>query len=156
MGPELAIAALAVGTATQVAGGLMKGKEEERAAGFERWQYGIQQKQLEAAASRDEAQRRRELRSSVDTILAIRAGRGVGQGTPTENAILDDITQRAHEDILAQRTSLLTRSAVSGQAAAMAERRGRMAVTASYINAIGDIAGMGYKVGTLKTRTGVG
>lgn len=145
MGPELILASMVVGTATQAAGSIMAGKEKADAAAFESQQYAIQRQQYETAAARDEAKRREELRSSIDTIMAIQAGRGVGGGSPTTNAILSDITESARSDILTSKTNLLTKADQSRMASDMAARRGRMALIAGDLGAVSAISSGVFK-----------
>lgn len=146
--------AFAVGTATQAVGGVMAARERSAAAGFEQQQYKIQEQQYLTAAARDEATRRANLNSSIDTIMAIRSGRGVGESSPTANAILQDITQRSESDIAAQKTNLLTKADEARMAGDFAERRKRMALLQGDIGAVGTLANAG--VGWYKLKRGYG
>lgn len=144
---ELALPALIISTATAATGQVMAGQERANAAAFEGQQYRIQQQQYETAAARDEATRREDMRSSIDTIAAIRAGRGVGQGSPTETAILDDITRRGESDIQTNRANLLTRADQSRMASDMSSRRARMALIAGDLGAVSTISSAAFRYG---------
>lgn len=142
---QLALPALIIGGITQATGSIMSGIEKSSAAAFEQQQYKIQQQQYQTAAAQDEAKRRQELTSAIDTITSIRAGRGVGQSSPTGVAILDDITRKGERDIDIAQSSYLTKADQARMAADMAERRSRMALVAGDLGAIGNIAGLGFK-----------
>jgi hypothetical protein len=145
MGPEIALAGLALGTATQAYGAHMAGQEQSRAAAFEKQQYDIQAQQYRTAAARDEATRREELRSSIDTALAYRAGRGVGTFSPTANTIFDSLTEKSRSAMFTAKSSLLTKSDQASMAADMADRRARMAAIGGDLSALSTVSTSLYK-----------
>lgn len=145
-GAEMALAGLIVGTATKAAGGIMSGREQSRAAAFERQQYDIQSQQYQTAAARDEARRREELRASIDTIMAVRASRGVGQSSPTANAIFDDMEEHSRSDMFTAKSSFLTKGDQARMASDMAARRQRMALIAGDLGAVSAIGSAVFDV----------
>jgi hypothetical protein len=148
-----------IGTAAQAGSTLMAAKEKSNAAKFESQQYQMREQQLYAqkqqfltAGARDEATRRGELNSQIGTIMAMRAGRGVGQNSPTGTVILDDLTRRAESDIGTNQANYRTSADRSrmdaeqaGLSSAFAQRRARSAMTQGYVQAIGQIANAGMK-----------
>jgi hypothetical protein len=116
------------GSALSAAGSLMAGQEKSNAA-------EIQSQQQKTAAAQAEAQRRDELTSSLETISAIRAGRGVGSQSPTGLAIFDEITANAERDIGIEKSNYLTRADMSRQAAEMSGRKAKTALLAGYLGA---------------------
>lgn len=146
----LAILSTVVGTATQVVGQGMAAREQGRAAAFEGQQHRIQEQQLRTAALQDEANRREELNSSIGTVLAFRAGRGVGLSSPTGNAILTDLTDEAEGNISVSRANILTKADQSRMASDMLRRKSRMAMLSGGIGAVGTIAGAGFKLSQTK------
>lgn len=133
-----------IGTATQAVGTLMAAGEKKAAAEFEAKQYRIQEQQYRTAAARDEANRRADLNSQIGTIMAIRAGRGVGQGSPTGVAILEDLTQRSEGDIGTQKASLLSKADQARMAGDFSDRKARMAMVSGGISALGQLANAGF------------
>lgn len=134
----------ALSTAMQVGSGFMAARERAAAAKFEEQQMRIQEQQYRTAASRDEATRRQELNSQIGTIMAIRAGRGVGQFSPTGVTILDDLTERSEGDIGTNKANLLTRADQSRMGADFAARKARMSMVSGGLSALGDLAGAGF------------
>lgn len=145
--------AMILGTAAQAVGGIMASREKSAAAQFEGEQYRIQRQQLLTAAQQDEASRRGNLNASIDTIMAIRAGRGVGQASPTATAIIDDIIGAAERDININRANILARADQSRMSAEFADRRKRMALTAGDIGAVSTLASAGFRYGRLQPGT---
>ena len=135
---ELAIPAMILstvgGTATSIVGQQVAGQEQARAAAMEAEGYRAQEQALRTAAAQDEARRRDQLTSSLDTILAIRAGRSVGGGSPTETAILNDITEDSLDDIRTSRTNILQRAEQANMQSELSERKRRMAPVMANIN----------------------
>jgi hypothetical protein len=73
----------------------MAGAEAKRSADFEAQQLDKQSKAFQTQAAQDEANRRNDLESSLETIQSMRSGRGVGLDSPTGQAILTSTTDRA-------------------------------------------------------------
>lgn len=144
------MALLAAGTAASVAGSMMAGREQSRAAAFEEQQYKAQAQQYRTAAAQDEAKRRTELAASLDTIMALRAGRGVGQASPTGTTILEDITAGAESDIQTSKANLLGKADQARIAGDMSAHKRRMALIAGDLGAIEKLATSGLKLKNLK------
>jgi hypothetical protein len=78
----------------------MAGAEAKRSADFEAQQLDAVEG-LQTQAAQDEANRRNDLESSLETIQVMRAGRGVGLDSPTGQAILSSTTgaPSGHHDV---------------------------------------------------------
>lgn len=139
---------LAVSAAATVAGGAlsaygssMAGKEAARAAEFEKQQLEIQAQTAKTAADQAEARRREELTSNLETIQAIRAGRGVGSNSPTGQAILTSAIDTQERDIGIERANYLVKADLSRRAAELAGRKAKTSLLAGNIGAGADIFG---------------
>lgn len=144
----VALTALIGGTALSATGQVMSGQEKAAASDFEAAQYRVQEQRMRTAAAEDEAARRRELTSNLETIAAIRAGRGVGSASPTGMAIFDDILSRGEDEIGISRTNYLLKAEQGRQAALMSERRARSSLLAGYLGAAESVASAGFKYAT--------
>lgn len=131
----LAIGASVAGTALSATGQIMAGREQARAAEFERQQYQISEEQNRTAAIQSEARRTDEMVSSMETIQALRAGRGVGAFSPTGRAILTSVQDDTAGEILTDKSNYLTKADLSRRAADMSARRGRTSLLAGYLGA---------------------
>jgi hypothetical protein len=125
---------------------VQQGQEASRAALFEQQQLQTQAMQFRTAADQAEAKRREELTSNIETIAAIRAGRGVGATSPTAMAIFDKTVSDAEGDIATERVNYLTRADLSERAGIMAERKARTSLLAGYVGAGADILSTGAKL----------
>jgi hypothetical protein len=123
------------GSALSAGGSIMQGRESSRAAHFEQMQLQQQAQQLRTAANQSEAQRREETTSAIETIAALRAGRGVGAGSPSAMAIYDKVIQDSSRDIAIERTNYMTRAELSDRAALMSERKRRTSLLAGDLTA---------------------
>lgn len=127
----VAIGATVYGSAQQAKGIKMRGEEESRAAEFEKQQYEIQEQQTKTAAAQSETRRREDLTSSLETIQALRAGRGVGTYSPTGAAIFGSAIEDVERDIAIDRANYSTKADLSRRAALMAERKGKTSLLAA-------------------------
>lgn len=127
--------ALAAGTALTATSQIIQSREQSKAAAFEADQLRTQEQQYRIAAAQDEARRRDELTSNLETIQAIRSGRGVGQASPTGTAILDSITADEERDIGISKLNYLQRADMSRRLAGMSEGRARTSLLAGYLGA---------------------
>lgn len=155
----LAIPALIGSTLLTAGGQVMQGQEQSRAAAFEEQQLLGQKTQLQhqaentrIAADQAEARRREDLVSNIEHIQSIRAGRGVGEASPTGMAILDSITGNVERDIGTERFNYLSKADSSrmaadnaGLAASMSARKAKTSLLAGYLNAGSTIAGSAFK-----------
>ena len=109
------------GALSSIAGG----RQGQASAEFEAAQFREEQENARVAAAQDEVQRRRQLSRTLSSINAIRAGRGVELfGGGTGDAIREQVTTEAEEDITTSRINLLNRSRRFGLSAQQAEARG--------------------------------
>lgn len=129
------------GSALSAAGSSMAGQETARAAEFERQQLEIQSQAQRTAADQAEARRREELTSNLETIQAIRAGRGVGSNSPTGQAILTSAIEEQERDIGIERANYLAKADISRRAAEMAGRKAKTSLLAGNLEAGATILG---------------
>lgn len=159
---EIAVPMLIMGTAATAGSQVMQGVEQSNAAKFEQQQLLGQQKDLQAqaqntriAADQAEAQRRYELTSNLEHIQSIRAGRGVGEASPTGMAILDSLTGITERNIDTERFNYLSKADTTdraannaGLSAAMAGRKAQTSLLAGFLGAAGTVGGAGFKYGS--------
>ena len=138
---------LAIGGGILQAGStIMAGREASRAAAFEAQQHDRERQELQIASAQTEARRREQLTSSLETILAIRAGRGVGEASPTATAAFEEIISDESRDIRVERLNYLSRAESSRLAGQMSRRKAKTSLLASYLQAGADVASTGYQV----------
>lgn len=156
---ELAIPAIIASTALTAGSTLMAGQEKAQSAALEQSQLLGQQQALERqsenakiAADQAEARRREELVSNLQTIQSLRAGRGVGQLSPTGTAILTGFTDTAEGNLASERFNILSKADEArmgaenaGTAAAAAGRRVRSSLLAGYLGAGNAVASGVYR-----------
>lgn len=143
---ELAIP-LAIGGSLLSAGGkVMAGREQAMAAQFESQQKDREGEELRIAAAQTEARRREHLTSSLETIMSIRAGRGVGEGSPTAMASLEEITSDESRDIRTERYNYLSRIEQTRLASQMSRRKAKMSLIGGYIGAGSDLLSTGAAI----------
>jgi hypothetical protein len=120
----LVIGSLIASTAATAASQVMAGNERANAANFEAQQQRNradelrgQQTQLDReaentriAADQAETQRREGLTRNMEQIQSIRAGRGVGEASPTGMAILDTLTGLTERSIGTERFNYLSKA----------------------------------------------
>jgi hypothetical protein len=140
-GVEIAVAGMVGGTALKAYGDIRKGQEEARSAEFEAQQLAIQQETLRIASKQDETKRRNELTSSLETIQAIRAGRGVGAASPGGMALFDAITENAERDISTSKFNFAQKGEQARLLETTSRERGKTSLLSGYLNAGADIAG---------------
>jgi hypothetical protein len=143
---EMAIAASVAGGLGSAASSIMQGREQSRAASFEQQQLRIQEQQTRTAAAQQEASRREELTASIETIQAMRAGRGLSSQSPTGLAIIRDVESEAMDDMRTERLNTLLRADQSRMLANLAGRRARTSLLAGYL---GGAAELGATAGRL-------
>jgi hypothetical protein len=141
-----AIASTAAGTATSVYGQQMAGAEAKRSADLEAQQLERQAKAYTTAAAQDEAARRNDLQSSLETIQVMRSGRGVGLDSPTGQAIMSSTTERAEAGIGTSKANYFDRASNSELAASASRRKGDYSVLAADIGSLTTIASGAAKI----------
>lgn len=145
---ELALPALIVGTAASAGGQLMAAGEKSAASQFEQQQYEQQAQAQRTAALQDETARRRELTSNLETIMAIRSGRGVGESSPTAMAIYNNTIDKSEEDIAASKANYAAKADLSQRAAFLSGRKASTSLLAGDLGAVSSIASSAFKYAT--------
>lgn len=143
----LAIPALIVGTAASAVGTLSAAGQKAASAEFEQQQYQQQAQAAKTAALQDEAARRRDLNSSLEAIQAIRAGRGVGSGSPTAMAIYDSGIQRGEDDIAASKANYAAKADLASRAAYLSGKKASSSLLAGNLGALETVSGGIFKYG---------
>jgi hypothetical protein len=142
------------GGAISAGGSIMAGREASRAANFEAAQLKGQEAELDRqsqeyqiAGAQTEARRREELTSSLETIMAIRAGRGVGEVSPTAAAIYDSTLSDERRDVRTERYNYLSKAEQArlsarnaNLSAGLARKKAKTSLLAGYVGAVGAAA----------------
>lgn len=144
---ELAIPALIIGTAASAGSQMMAAGEKSAAAEFEQQQYKTQADAARTASLQDETARRRDLDSNLQTIQAIRAGRGVGSGSPTAMAIYDSTISRSEDDIAASKANYAAKADLAQRASFLSGRKASTSLLAGTLGAIGTVGSAAFKYG---------
>jgi hypothetical protein len=142
---SLALPALIIGTGTSAFGSLAAGGEKAAAAEFESQQYAAQAQAAKTAAMQDETARRRDLESNLQTIQAIRAGRGLSAGSPTEMAIFSNVTSNAEDDIAASKANYAAKADLAQRASFLSARRSLTSLLAGTLGAVSTVASAGFR-----------
>lgn len=136
MGLEAAaIAAAVASTAVGVYSSVKQGEAQSAAFKAQQEQQRQRSEQLQTKAMQDEAARREELVSSLNTAAAIRAGRGLSQSSPTALVIRDDITDSAMDDMRINRLNILNGADSARQQAEQFGSAASTALTTGYLSA---------------------
>jgi hypothetical protein len=142
---ELALPALIIGAGTSAFGSLSAGGERAAAAQFESQQYAQQAQAAKTASMQDEAQRRRDLTSNLESIAAIRAGRGVGAGSPTAMSIYSSGIANSEEDIAAAKANYAAKADLASRASFLSERRASTSLLAGTLGAVSSVASGAFR-----------
>lgn len=145
---ELAIPALIIGTAASVGGQFMAAGEKSAAADFEKQQYDQQVQVNRTAAAQDEAARRRDLTSNLESIQAIRAGHGVGAGSPTGLAIYDNLIRNSEDDIAASKANYAAKADLAQRASILSARKASTSLLAGDLGAVSTIGSSIFRYAT--------
>lgn len=143
---QLAIPLAILGTVTQAAGTMMAAREQSAAARFEAEQQKRQEQETRIAADQAETKRRDELTASLQTLAALRAGRGVGQQSPTGLAILNSTVEDGETDTRTERLSYLTRAEQFRMGSEMNQRKAKMSLIAGTVGAVSGLASAGGRI----------
>ncbi|MCK1585491.1 hypothetical protein IVB03_39545 [Bradyrhizobium sp. 168] len=125
----------------------MAAGQKSAAATFEQQQYEQQAQAARTASLQDETTRRRDLTSSLETIQAIRAGRGVGSASPTAMAIFGDTIGRSEDDIAASKANYSAKADLSTRAAFLSGKKAQSSLLAGDLGAISDVGSAMFKYG---------
>ena len=137
---QIAIPAMIAGTALQATSQYMAGREQARAAAHEEQQLRAAETNTRIAAAQDEAQRRSRLTDSLETIAVIRGGRGVGEGSPTGDAIYSSVIEDQERDISTSRYNFLSKADTFRLTADMAKRKAQHSMLAGILGAGASVA----------------
>jgi hypothetical protein len=130
---------------------MMAAREQAAAANFEAEQKKRQEQETRIAADQAETKRRNELTASLQTISAIRSGRGVGQQSPTALAILGNSVDEGETDVRTERLAYLSKADQYRMGAEMDRRKAKMSLVAGAVGAIGGLASAGQKIVTMRS-----
>jgi hypothetical protein len=144
---QLALPAMIIGTVASAGSQLMAGGQKAAAAEFEQQQYAEQAKAAKTAALQDETARRRDLTSNLETIQAIRAGRGVGSGSPTAMAIYDSTISRSEDDIAASKANYASKADLASRASILSGRKASTSLLAANLGAFETVGTAAFKYG---------
>lgn len=148
---SIAIGAAVVGGTTKAFGSVMAGQERAAAQKFEAQQAERESEIHRIAGAQAETRRREHLTSSLETIMAIRAGRGVGEASPTALAAGGEIISDESRDIRGERLTHLSRADQERMKAQMLRRQSKMSLLSGYIGAVGDVASSAFSIGSVGT-----
>lgn len=126
---------MAASTAVSVYSSVRQGQAQSSALKAQQQQQRQREEQLRTRALQDEAARREELASNLSTIEAIRAGRGLSQGSPTALVIRDDLTNDAMDDMRVSRLNILNGAESARQSAEQSGKAASNALTTGYLGA---------------------
>jgi hypothetical protein len=146
---ELAIPALIIGTATSAVGQLSAAGQQSAAADFESQQYAQQAQAAQTAGIQEEAARLRDLTSNLETIQAIRAGRGVGAGSPTAMSIYDNTTSKAEDNIQAAKANAAAKADLAHRASFLSAAKSSTSLLAGDLGAAGALASGAFRYRTI-------
>lgn len=144
----LALPALIIGTAASAGSQLMAAGQQSAAAEFESQQYAQQAQAARTASLQDETARRRDLTSNLETIQAIRAGRGVGSGSPTAMAIYDSTIDKSEDDIATSKSNYAAKADLASRASILSQRKSSTSLLAGTLGAAGTIASSAFRYGS--------
>jgi hypothetical protein len=145
---QLALPALIIGTVASVGGQLAAGGQKAAAAEFEAQQYAQQAQAAKTAALQDETARRRDLTSNLETIQAIRAGRGVGSGSPTATAIYESTISRSEDDIAASKANYAAKADLASRASILSQKKASTSLLAANLGAAETVGSSIFKYGS--------
>jgi hypothetical protein len=145
---SLALPALIIGAGTSAVGQLSAAGQQSAAAEFESQQYAQQAEAQRTAALQDETARRRDLASNLESIAAIRAGRGVGAGSPTAMAIYNSGIANSEDDIAASKANYAAKADLAQRASFLSERRASTSLLAGTLGAVSSLSNAAFRYGT--------
>ena len=153
---EIALPMLIAGTAASAGSQMMAAGEKSAAAEFESQQLANQAQAAKTASMQEETARRRDLTSNLETIQSIRAGRGVGSGSPTAMAIYDNIINKSEEDIATSKANYASKADLASRASILTARKSSTSLLAGALGAAGTIASAGFRYSTPYAGGGTG
>ncbi|WP_298372668.1 hypothetical protein [Azospirillum sp.] len=127
------IALSAVSTAVGVYGSVQQGQAQAEQQRYQQRQQQLREEQLRTQAMQDETARREELTANLNTIAAVRAGRGLSQTSPTALVIRDDTTNDAMDAMHTSRLNILNGAESARQAGIQAGNAADSAAAGGWI-----------------------
>jgi hypothetical protein len=129
----VAVAASALSTAVGVYGSVQQGQAQAEQARYQQRQQQLREEQLRTQAMQDETARREALTANLNTIAAVRAGRGLSQTSPTALVIRDDVTNDAMDAMHTSRLNILNGAESARQAGIQAGNTADSAASSGWI-----------------------
>lgn len=151
-GMEILGAGLTVaGAATKAFSERRQGQAQKAALDYQAQQQRAQAEYTQIEGLQDEAGRRNALTSSLNTMNALVAERGVGMGSPTSQAITTGVIDRGERDIASAKLGYQAKAAQLTTGAQLSTQQGAQAESAGNISAIGSLIGAGAGITNLYT-----
>ena len=147
---SLAIASAIIGGGSAALGQVMQGRERSMAQRFDSEQKQREAEMYRLSGAQAETKRREHLTSSIETIMAIRSGRGVGEASPTGMGSINEIIEDESRDMRTERINYLTREEQANLASRMAMRQARGSLLAGYLGGVSEVASTGFRIGSLR------
>lgn len=122
---------------------ILGGSAEKSAANAEALQYESNAKNAMIAADQRQGERLRDLRSTLSSIDALRAGRGLDVSSPTGAAIRDRVNDDATRAIGTDRLNALNQASANYGAATNARNQGQAAYIGGFLKAGSKLKGAG-------------
>jgi hypothetical protein len=108
----------------------MAAREQAEAQEFEARGYDRQGTRIRSAGAVEEASRRLDLESSLETIQVLRAGRGLDLDSPTGRAIMSGVTSTAERNIMTAKTNYALQAVNSELQGELSRRKARYSLLA--------------------------
>jgi len=140
------LAMMAVATAVQVASASSQAAAAEEQANYEKEMMRRREEEAHTAALQAEAERRRELNATLNTISAVRAGRGLSDTSMGATVLRDAVSDDQMRDLRNERLSLLSGADAARAAGVQAGNRASAARTAGNFAIAGSLLNFGTKV----------
>jgi hypothetical protein len=131
IGLGLGAASSVVSAGASLAQGNARAEAAEARAQAEAQQREIQAENAQIAAAQEEAQRRRELNDTLDTIQAVRASRNLQGTSPTGQNLVRRNVRQGERSIATGRFNRMQQASRARMAADSARQQGRMTASAA-------------------------
>jgi hypothetical protein len=153
IGLALGAASSVVAGGASIAQGQARADAAEARAEAEAQQREIQAENAQIAAAQEEAQRRRELNDTLDTIQAVRASRGLQSTSPTGQNLVRRNVRQGERNIATARFNRMQQASRARMAADAARTQGRItssaARTGGFLRAGSSLLSAGQSLSTL-------
>jgi hypothetical protein len=128
-------AAFAGSKVVEAGADILGGAAAKSAANDEALQYEQNARNAMIAADERQAERLRDLQSTLSSINALRTGHGLDPASPTGTAIRDRVSEDANRAIGIDRTNALQQSSANYNAATAARSAGKAAYIGGFLKA---------------------